>query len=144
MEEGQRENVKKKKKVIFTKTIRAGKRTYFFDVKSTQRNELYLTITESRKRFNNFRKSFYFEQYKVFLYSEDFNKFEDAFSETIEYIRSNQKEYGNKTDVNQNQYDGHEYNDNEYNTESEYTNVDFEDLHTGHNQNGEENGQDKE
>ncbi len=144
MEEGQRENIKKKKKAIFSKTIRAGKRTYFFDVKSTQRNELYLTITESRKRFNNFRKSYYFEQYKVFLYSEDFNKFEDAFSETIEYIRSNQKEYENKADINHNQYDGHEYSDNVYNTASEYTNVDFEDLHTEHNQNGEENGQSKE
>ncbi|MFW6224643.1 MAG: DUF3276 family protein [Bacteroidota bacterium] len=144
MEVGQSENRMKKKRVIFSKTIRAGKRTYFFDVKSTQRNELYLTITESRKRFNNFRKSYYFEQYKVFLYCEDFDKFDDAFSETIEYIRSNQKKDGNKAGINHSQYDGHEYDDNEHNTESEYTNVDFEDLHTEYNQNGEENGQNKE
>jgi hypothetical protein len=144
MEEGQRENIKKKKRVVFTKSIRAGKRTYFFDVKSTQKNELYLTITESRKRFNNFRKSFYFEQYKVFLYNEDLDKFEDAFYETLEYIRANQNKNVNQTDTKANQRNESEYYGNENVTENEYTNVDFEDLQADYNQNGQENGQEKE
>lgn len=74
---------------IFSRTIRAGKRTYFFDVKSTRNNEYYLTITESKKKFvddGNFR----YEKHKLFLYPEDFGKFSETFSEVIEYIKENQ------------------------------------------------------
>ena len=70
---------------IFSKAVRAGKRTYFFDVKATRRNDYYLTITESKKRFSRDGKSFY-EKHKVFLYKEDFEKFADGLKESIEFI----------------------------------------------------------
>jgi hypothetical protein len=70
---------------IFSKAVRAGKRTYFFDVKATRRNDYYLTITESKKRFNRDGKSFY-EKHKVFLYKEDFEKFSDGLKEAVEFI----------------------------------------------------------
>ena len=71
---------------IHSKAVRAGKRTYFFDVKATRRNDYYLTITESKKRFNRDGKFFY-EKHKLFLYKEDFDKFADSLKEIIEYIR---------------------------------------------------------
>lgn len=71
---------------IYSKVVRAGKRTYFFDVKATRRNDYYLTITESKKRFNRDGKFFY-EKHKLFLYKEDFDKFADSLKEVIEYIR---------------------------------------------------------
>ena len=71
---------------IHSKAVRAGKRTYFFDVKATRRNDYYLTITESKKRFNRDGKFFY-EKHKLFLYKEDFDKFADSLKEVIEYIR---------------------------------------------------------
>lgn len=71
---------------IHSKAVRAGKRTYFFDVKATRRNDYYLTITESKKRFNRDGKFFY-EKHKLFLYKEDFDKFADALKEVIEFIR---------------------------------------------------------
>jgi len=71
---------------IYSKAVRAGKRTYFFDVKATRKNDYYLTITESKKRFNKDGKFFY-EKHKIFLYKEDFDKFSDGLTEIIEYIR---------------------------------------------------------
>ncbi|HET6227180.1 MAG TPA: DUF3276 family protein [Bacteroidia bacterium] len=72
---------------IFSKSVRAGKRTYFFDVKSTKGNDYYLTITESKKRFGDDGKFFY-EKHKLFLYKEDFEKFTDGLSEAINHIKS--------------------------------------------------------
>jgi len=74
---------------IFTKTLRAGKRTYFFDVKCTRNNEYYLTITESKKKFGS-DGNFRYEKHKLFLYPEDFEKFSDTFSEVIGFINENQ------------------------------------------------------
>jgi len=71
---------------IHSKVVRAGKRTYFFDVKATRRNDYYLTITESKKRFNRDGKFFY-EKHKLFLYKEDFDKFSDSLREIIDFIR---------------------------------------------------------
>ena len=71
---------------IHSKAVRAGKRTYFFDVKATRRNDYYVTITESKKRFNRDGKFFY-EKHKLFLYKEDFDKFADSLKEVIEFIR---------------------------------------------------------
>ncbi len=71
---------------IFSKAVRAGKRTYFFDVKSTKANEYYLTITESKKRFGEDGKFFY-EKHKLFLYKEDFDKFTEGLSEAISHIK---------------------------------------------------------
>ena len=77
------------KQEIHSKVIRAGKRTYFFDVKSTRNDELYLTITESKKRFENEGK-FHYEKHKIFLYKEDFHKFIDSLQEVIDYIGDKQ------------------------------------------------------
>jgi hypothetical protein len=90
MEEGTgkiEEVVSQPREEIFSKAVRAGKRTYFFDVKATRRNDYYLTITESKKRFNRDGKSFY-EKHKVFLYKEDFDKFAEGLDEVIEYIKN--------------------------------------------------------
>lgn len=85
------EEVKTEREEIFSKSVRAGKRTYFFDVKTTRRNDYYLTLTESKKRFNRDGR-FYFEKHKIFLYKEDFDKFVDGLSEAIEYIKANAPE----------------------------------------------------
>jgi hypothetical protein len=74
---------------IHSKVIRAGKRTYFFDVKSTRNNEYYLTITESKKKFTDNGK-FHYEKHKLFLYQEDFDKFSDSLEEVVRFIRENQ------------------------------------------------------
>lgn len=73
---------------LFSKAVKAGKRTYFFDVKSTRGNDYYLTITESKKRFGTDGK-FTYEKHKIFLYKEDFEKFMDGLNESIQVIREN-------------------------------------------------------
>lgn len=73
---------------LFSKSVRAGKRTYFFDVKATRGNDFYLTITESKKRFGQDGKFFY-EKHKIFLYKEDFEKFVDGLNEAVNNIREN-------------------------------------------------------
>lgn len=85
------EVVRTEKEEIYSKSVRAGKRTYFFDVKTTRRNDYYLTLTESKKRFNRDGR-FYFEKHKIFLYKEDFDKFSEGLAEVIEYIRANAPE----------------------------------------------------
>ena len=79
----------KDKEEIFAKSVRAGKRTYFFDVKATKSNDYYLTITESKKRFTDDGK-FTYEKHKIFLYKEDFEKFLDGLNETLDYIKKEQ------------------------------------------------------
>lgn len=81
---------------IFSRAVRAGKRTYFFDVRATRANEYFLTITESKRRFNNEQGKFYYEKHKVFLYKEDFEKFKDALTETVDFIAANQPEIEEK------------------------------------------------
>lgn len=69
---------------IFTKRVRAGKRTYFFDVKSTKsEKDFYITITESKRVGED-----EYEKHKIFLYKEDFDKFREALMETVEYVQS--------------------------------------------------------
>ena len=76
---------------ILTKAVKAGRRTYFFDVRATRANDYFLTITESRKK-NNADGSVTFDRHKIFLYKEDFVKFSDGLSEVIEFIRKNRPE----------------------------------------------------
>jgi len=76
---------------IFSETVRAGKRTYFFDVKSTRAGEYYLTITESKRRFNNDSGKFFYEKHKLFLYKEDFEKFANGLKTTVDFIQTEQK-----------------------------------------------------
>ncbi|MFN3916749.1 MAG: DUF3276 family protein [Flavobacteriales bacterium] len=113
---------------IFSKSVRAGKRTYFFDVKTTRGNDLYLTVTESKKRMGK-DGQFYFEKHKIYLYKEDFEKFTEGLNEAIQKI-DELKATGN--------YETIEYTySNENNTASNnvqadvantYSNVSFEDL----------------
>lgn len=70
---------------VYSKRIRAGKRrTYFFDVRATRGNDYFLTITESRKRFDNNG----YDRHKIFLYKEDFNKFIKALAEAVDYVKT--------------------------------------------------------
>jgi len=71
---------------LFSKVVRAGKRTYFFDVKATRANQQYLTITESKRRFNEDQGKFFYEKHKIFLYGEDFEKFRDGLNSAISFI----------------------------------------------------------
>ena len=102
---------------IFSRAVRAGKRTYFFDVKSTRKNDYFLTITESKKRFHKDGR-FFFEKHKIFLYKEDFEKFSDGFSEVIQFIESAKPETIEEEPVK---------NETEEAVE-DYTSVDFDDL----------------
>ena len=110
---------------IHSLAVRAGKRTYFFDVKATRRNDYYLTITESKKRFNRDGKFFY-EKHKLFLYKEDFDKFADALKEVIEYIREANPQ---PIDPDEMQAEGTaEVKEDNSSEETDFTNVEFEDL----------------
>ncbi|ERM83749.1 DNA-binding protein [Rhodonellum psychrophilum GCM71 = DSM 17998] len=71
---------------IFSKRVKAGKRTYFFDVKSTKSNDYYLTITESKRKLKD--DTFVFEKHKIFLYKEDFAKFVGALQETVDHVKN--------------------------------------------------------
>ncbi|EAY24909.1 DUF3276 family protein [Microscilla marina] len=77
----------KERDEIYSKRVRAGKRTYFFDVKSTRSNDYYLTITESKRRYRD-NGSYTYEKHKIFLYKEDFNKFVEALKESVEYVKT--------------------------------------------------------
>ena len=72
---------------VFSKKVRAGKRTYFFDVKATRSNDYYVTITESKKRLEDG----VFVKHKIFLYKEDFEKFAEGLKDTVDYIKAHQE-----------------------------------------------------
>jgi hypothetical protein len=91
MEEG--ENKERDREEIFSRIVRAGKRTYFFDVKATVAEERYLTITESKRRFSNDDGKFFYEKHKLFLYKEDFDKFVTGLGDAIEFIRTGKAPY---------------------------------------------------
>jgi len=113
---------------IHSKAVRAGKRTYFFDVKATRRNDYYLTITESKKRFNRDGKFFY-EKHKLFLYKEDFDKFADSLNEIIAFIReANPQPIELEEDETMEQKEGRVIKDEPVEKEKDFTNVEFEDL----------------
>ena len=80
--EGNNENDRKE---IFSERVRAGKRTYFFDVKATRSNDYYLTITESKRRFKD--DGYTYEKHKIFLYKEDFNKFLKALNSSVDHVK---------------------------------------------------------
>ena len=114
------ENGSDRKDEIFSKAVRAGKRTYFFDVKSTKGDDYYLTVTESKKRFSEDGK-FVFEKHKLFLYKEDFEKFAEGLKEAIDFI---QAEKG--------VYEGYQGNGEEQSSQdssnSSFSDVNFDDL----------------
>jgi hypothetical protein len=98
---------------VFSKAVRAGKRTYFFDVKSTKNDDYYLTVTESKRRFNADNGKFFYEKHKLFLYKEDFEKFTDSLTEAIDKIKELKLEQGEEVIEK---------------VQSDYTDVNFEDL----------------
>ena len=99
-----------KREEIFSQAVRAGKRTYFFDVKETKNKEYYLTLTESKKQFPEGKKP-YFEKHKIFLYKEDFDKFAVAFKDAIKFIEERQP-----------------YTPPPPREKEDFTNIEFEDL----------------
>jgi hypothetical protein len=80
------DNTDKGRDEIYSERVRAGKRTYFFDVKATKSNDYYLTITESKRRFKE--DGFFYEKHKIFLYKEDFNKFVEALNDTVNHVKN--------------------------------------------------------
>lgn len=76
------------KNEILSRAVRAGKRTYFFDVKATKNDEKYLTITESKRKFNADNGTFFYEKHKLFLYKEDFTKFQNALGGVLNFIET--------------------------------------------------------
>ena len=80
------EDNREDKPEIYSQKIRAGKRKYFFDIKSTRSSDYYITITESKKKFKE--DGFFFEKHKIFLYKEDILKFTEALQETIDYLKN--------------------------------------------------------
>lgn len=101
---------------IYSKIVRAGKRTYFFDVKATRKDDYYLTITESKKIFDK-EGRFHFEKHKLFLYKEDFEKFADGFTDAVDYIKKVKGDFSEQV---------HERPESE--KEGAFMNVEFEDL----------------
>ena len=124
---------------IFSKSLRAGNRTYFFDVKSTKSEDLYLTITESKRRFNNDNGKFFYEKHKLFLYPEDFGSFQENLQETLDKISelNGGKEIVTRAEMDEKRKSEEESNNNttaaatETSNEkpaSEFSDVSFEDL----------------
>ena len=122
---------------IFSKVLRAGRRTYFFDVRSTKAGDYYLTLTESKK-FTNEDGSFHYKKHKIYLYKEDFREFSSILNEMTNYVISekgeeviserHQKDFKKEenTDVSQESDDKKE--DDSDVSSNEFTDVDFEDI----------------
>jgi hypothetical protein len=113
------------KEEIFTKIVRAGKRTYFFDVKATRKEDYYLTITESKKRLGKEGKIFY-EKHKIFLYKEDFEKFTQGLRDAVEYIGNGNEPVVNSL-VTPDEKAPEELESHAFAT-GDFTDVDFDDL----------------
>lgn len=95
---------------IFSRRVKAGKRTYFFDVKSTKSNDYYLTITESKRRMRD--DSFSFEKHKIFLYKEDFAKFLEALQDAVDHVKNDLM-----ADFDFSQFEREEESENEFDDE---------------------------
>jgi len=111
----------KQREEIFSKSVRAGKRTYFFDVKATKSGEQYITITESKKKFNQEDGKFFYEKHKLFLYKEDFDKFAAGLLMATKFVETG--EIPAEEEIEE------EYHSSETITESNtFSDVTFEDL----------------
>ncbi len=126
------------KEEIFSKVLRAGRRTYFFDVRATKAEDYYLTITESKK-FTNDDGSFHYKKHKIYLYKEDFNEFNDILREMTDYIinekgdevisERHQKDFKKEYDTPQVTTTAPEATSTtEATAESRFTDVDFDDI----------------
>ena len=86
----EREN-QERREDVFSKAVRAGKRTYFFDVKATRADQFYLTITESKRKFDAAQGKFFYEKHKIFLYQEDFDKFVEGLQVAFKFIETGER-----------------------------------------------------
>ncbi len=120
MEEQMTDGAKKFRENVFTSSVRAGKRTYYFDVKETKNGEKYITVTERKRRYNE-DGSYKVEKHKIFLYKEDFDKFADALDDVIEYVESGKI-------PEKNEYSDEVEKTEKTETEENYTDISFEDL----------------
>lgn len=123
------------KEEIYSKVLRAGRRTYFFDVRATKAGDYYLTITESKK-FTNDDGSFHYKKHKIYLYKEDFSEFNEILREMTDYIIA---EKGNEviSERHQKDYKKEDYTSNQDVTEpveesgdsaDKFTDINFEDI----------------
>jgi hypothetical protein len=115
------------KEEIFSKVLRAGRRTYFFDVRATKANDYYLTITESKK-FTNEDGSFHYKKHKIYLYKEDFAGFEEILKEMTQYIID---EKGEEVISERHQKDFKKEYENEIENDvapKQFTDVSFDDI----------------
>ena len=119
MEEKLTEGANKFRDNVFTSIVKAGKRTYYFDVKATKGGEQYITLTERKRRYNE-DGTYKVEKHKIFLYKEDFDKFADALDDVIEFIESGKlPEKKNEDTETVNEIEK---------IEEDFTDVKFEDL----------------
>ena len=122
-----RENDLLEKDEIFSKVLRAGRRTYFFDVRATKADDYYVTITESKK-FTEADGSYHFKKHKIYLYKEDFKEFADILGEMTNYVL-NQKGEEVISERHQKDYKKQEYNDNQIlKANKTYTDIEFDDI----------------
>lgn len=115
---------------IYSKSVRAGKRTYFFDVRTTRGNDLYLTITESKRKYND-DGDFFYEKHKLFLYKEDFEKFSDGLIEAVDKIKELQAtgEYSSESPMDRHQSNGEDSTSDESSSDDTVSDdLSFEDL----------------
>ncbi len=114
---------------IFSKVMRAGRRTYFFDVRETKAGDYYLTITESKK-FTNDDGSFHYKKHKIFLYKEDFGEFKDTLEEMIGYVLDAKGEEviseRHQKDYKKNGQEDHQSNGEA--SSSSFTDIEFDDI----------------
>lgn len=117
---------------IFSKVLRAGRRTYFFDVRATKADDYYLTITESKKHTNE-NGNFFYKKHKIYLYKEDFENFAQMLKETTDFIL---EEKGSEVISDTHQSDFHKKHDmgsdpmheTEEDNQNSFTNVSFDDI----------------
>ena len=111
---------------IFSKRVRAGRRTYFFDVRSTKAGDYYMTLTESKRDFNEDGSPFY-KKHKIYLYKEDFANFKEAFVEVSDFII---KEKGEEI-ISDKKFDKpkkESHSEKKEESSTDFTEVDFDDL----------------
>jgi hypothetical protein len=86
------ENVRRKREGVYSISVKAGKRTYFFDVRDSKNGDYYLTITESKKIYDD-SGNFKFEKHKIFIYKEDFMKFLEGYNDVVAFVKDSKPEY---------------------------------------------------
>jgi|TARA_A100001015_G_scaffold106160_1_gene117832 hypothetical protein len=131
--------MKMEREEIFSKVLRAGRRTYFFDVRSTKAGDYYLTLTESKK-FTNEDGSFHYKKHKIYLYKEDFTEFSNILNEMTDYVISekgeeviserHQKDFKKEdnTESTEETNDENEKEDGSNESSNEFTDVSFDDI----------------